>query len=228
MDIIKRKICIEDLITRENGDNYGALTATSIYVNVFLTQDIDDMGIFTDCEFSASTSSPVESDFYYTGDTTITGYSSSRLVELKTYNRSSPYDTNIINESSVYSDYNGNVINGISKVTSLSTPTGYTFNANNDQFIGTENQSTGILYNDYPNRTVMTYKAEGWNMTNISYSGLVKDEIMMGIIYPPEVLSDVFIDRGNTTVFEPHLRLSEVESIEHLELYHNGYYKMLT
>jgi hypothetical protein len=158
----------------------------------------------------------------------VTGYTGSRLNELKTYNRSSPFNTNITNDESTYYDYRGNIINGISKVLSLTSPTGYTFNGNDDIYIGTENQTTGLLYKDYDNNTIVTYKAEGWNMTNITYSGLVKEEIMMGIINPPEVLSDVFIDRGNTTVFEPHLRLSEIESMEHLELYHNGYYKLLT
>ena len=75
--------------------------------------------------------------------------------------------------------------------------------------------------------TEMTFIGEGWNETNTSLSAITKEEYLFGITERPEVYSDVFIDRGDTTVFEKHLRLSEVESLEHLERYNNGFYRLV-
>lgn len=124
-----------------------------------------------------------------------------------------------------------------------STGTTYVFDANNDANIGTTNQSSGILYTDYSaiTRTVINelgdtttiglteieYTGEGWNETNTSLSANTKEEYLFGITQPPEVFSDVFIERGTTTVHEKHLRLSEVESLEHLERYNNGFYNLV-
>lgn len=49
----------------------------------------------------------------------------------------------------------------------------------------------------------------------------------MGIINKPEIKNDVFIDRGVITPMEPHLRLSEVETLEHLINYGNGYFNVV-
>jgi hypothetical protein len=131
--------------------------------------------------------------------------------------------------------------------------TTYVFDANNDINIGTPNQTSGLLFTesniilnaskqnkfDFNNKkytkgesllinnlSKVNYKAEGWNNTNTSLSALTKEEYLFGIINSPEVFSDVFIDRGSTTVMEYHLKLSEVESIEHLEWYGNGFYNI--
>jgi hypothetical protein len=51
MKILKRKILLDDLRTKQEGLSYGVFTATSIYMKVNLTQTIDDMGIVTDLPF---------------------------------------------------------------------------------------------------------------------------------------------------------------------------------
>lgn len=49
MELIKRKILLENSIDRTyNSPNYGTITATSFYLKVLLTQNIDNMGLFTD------------------------------------------------------------------------------------------------------------------------------------------------------------------------------------
>ena len=57
MELIKRKILLEDSIDRSyNSKIWGKLTADTFFINVLITQNIDDMGLFTDIEyFSAST-----------------------------------------------------------------------------------------------------------------------------------------------------------------------------
>jgi hypothetical protein len=57
-------------------------------------------------------------------------------------------------------------------------------------------------------------------------SALTKEEYLFGIISPPEVQSDVFIDRGATSVLDMHLRLSEIGNISELTRYGNGFYKL--
>jgi hypothetical protein len=52
MELIKRKILLEDSIDR-NYDSltWGQVTATTFYINVMVTQNIDNMGMFKDITF---------------------------------------------------------------------------------------------------------------------------------------------------------------------------------
>lgn len=265
MELIRRKILIEDLISRQPGIMYGT-SASTIYINVMLTQNMDDMGMFTDADYiplngiahnytiddntftdttSVSTEIPLTAEDYFSIiNPSITGYTNSKLTSQQSYNRTTPYNTSFISNSGDYNNYKNDNIHGISKITNLSGPTGYTIDGNNDSYLGTLNQTTGILYNDYETTrvirkqdvisgnvripvTTFKIKSEGWNQTNTTLSALTKEEIFLGIISPPEVSSDIFIERGSTSVLEPHLKLSEIEGIDHLEMYGNGYYKLI-
>ena len=56
MELIKRKIVLEDSTDRNyNSSTWGTVTASTFYINVFLTQNIDDMGLFTDQSFIPKT-----------------------------------------------------------------------------------------------------------------------------------------------------------------------------
>ena len=57
-------------------------------------------------------------------------------------------------------------------------------------------------------------------------SALTKEEYLFGIISKPEVKSDLFIDRGITTIFEKHLKLSEITNINELSRYGRGYFNV--
>jgi hypothetical protein len=59
MEIIKRKISLDDYTSREK-DNWGLMTATTFNLNVFFTQDGDDMGIGTDMPFEIKGTSPAD------------------------------------------------------------------------------------------------------------------------------------------------------------------------
>lgn len=50
MEIIKRKISLDDYISKDP-KNWGTLTVNNFYLNLFITQDSDDMGIMTDIPF---------------------------------------------------------------------------------------------------------------------------------------------------------------------------------
>ena len=173
----------------------------------------------------------------------ITGATDSKKYDVKSYSKINEYVAGFDIVREPYVNYVGTNITGRSRLTQQGEPSIYVFDANDDANIGTVNQSTGILFRDYTGftRTVndsvlgqviiplteMQYEGEGWNVTNTSLSALTKEEYLFGITSTPTVFSDVFIDRGDTTVLEKHLRLSEVESLEHLERYNNGFYRLV-
>lgn len=236
MEVIKRKILLESLTSRVSDITYGTITASTIDVNIFLTQTIDNMGLFSDCEYipSSATTATTLSDYFdrATGSTSlITGYTNSKLSTLKTYNALTPYIVDVnMSINTGYTNYIGSAITPFDSVLSLIGPTGYTFDADvNDLLVGTTGQTAGILYNDYGNGiTTFQYQSEGLNIQNLSLSGLVREEMFFGIVQPPISENDVFIERGTTSVLDPHLRLSEIEGVNHLQKYGNGYYNLIT
>jgi hypothetical protein len=289
MEVIKRKILLEDSIDRSNNSpTWGAITADTFYMNVFLIQSIDDMGLFTDMEyFPANISSPTPVDYailidklsysglsfpfmtaqvpYITGTTTeiermtlrfpqntesdyynsiglrISGDTDSKIEDLKSYDSSERYKIGFNMEAGTYINYDNVNVDGVSRIISTSEPRVYVFDTVVDNNIGTLNQVYGLLYNDYSGTsrsvvingvqrtiplTTFTYRGEAQNETNTSLSALTKEEYLFGIISPPEVNNDVFIDRGIISVLEPHLRLSEIKNLGELSRYGNGYYNL--
>lgn len=289
METIKRKILLEDSIDRgDNSPTYGVMTATSFYVKVMLTQDVDDMGLFTDqlyipndginqnpADYSIlnqklnsmgllfpfmTGGTPTQMtgitgttaitlrltgytapNYYFYGNSRITGATDSRIEDVKSYSLLNPYQVGFNTAAEVYTGYNGTIVNGVNRVSYLGEPTIYVFEAENDPTLGQPTQTTGLQYKDYSGLTrniivdgqnnvipltTISYIGEGFNETNTSLSALTKEEYLFGIISPPEVESDVFIDRGATTVMEKHLRLSEVKNLTDLVRHGNGFYNL--
>ncbi len=283
MELIKRKIYLEPSISREPNSTYGTLTASSFYFKVLLTQNADDMGIFTDMpyivESESSTDTPdytllinklnlsgitfpfmsggtpisavtidntytlrlpsyTESYFYNYGFGRVSGYTDSKIDIVKTYSNINPYIPNFYINSNIYINYLGTTIIGGDVVSVVGEPNIYEFDVSKiDSNSGTTSQNNGILYKDYTgitrnidgnivNATSFNIKGEGWNPTNISLSALTKQEYLLGITENPTVESDVFVDRGIVTVMENHLRLSEINGLDQLLSYGNGFYNI--
>jgi hypothetical protein len=262
MELIKRKILLENNIDRTNGSpNWGTLTATTFYINVFITQNVDDMGLFTDIDYipsSTATTYPIsaitstdlvtlrlqdtdETNYYNYINKVITGKTDTKIEDLMSYDMLDRYKVGFNIDTEGYLDYVNQLINGVSRITSLGEPNIYVFDANNDPLIGTINQTTGILYEDYSAQTntfllngsfvsqpltTFRYIGQGLNETNVSLSALTKEEYLFGIISPPEVKSDVFIDRSVMSIMDAHLRLSEIKNLGELTRYGNGYYNI--
>lgn len=247
--------------------NWGALDSQFIYLNVFLTQNIDDMGIFTDQPyvdepvnygliyslysaftnplpvsliFSASTNDPylpyfarlngqTEVDFYAAGGT-ITGLTDDKFYSVTSYSSSTPFvpylnlsiDPNyFVGVTNIFPTYTAYTIDA--QVNAIWT-TGihyYTYNFN--RLIYNSNIGT---YFSIP-YTKVVYESQGWNSTNTSLSALTKEEIYFGIVFPPKVENNVFIDRGGVSVFEKHSRLRSITTLKQLEVYGNGYYNLI-
>ena len=289
MELIKRKILLEDSIDRSyNSKNWGKLTADTFFINVLITQNIDDMGLFTDIEyFSASTDGSnqpnysilvqkliqsgitfpfmfentpylentltifeektirkpfsLEPDFYNYLDLRISGYTDSKIDDVKTYDNSEKLKTNFNMGVQTYENYQNETINGVDRVVLLSEPIVYVFDTPVDFNMGTSNQVYGLQYLDYSSNTrtviidnvkyripetIVNYIGEGNNETNTSLSALTKEEYLFGIISTPQIQNDVFIERGVTSVIEPHIKLSEIKNLRELTLYGNGYYNI--
>jgi hypothetical protein len=54
-----------------------------------------------------------------------------------------------------------------------------------------------------------------------------REEYRLGIFSLENVKSDIYIDRGINAAFEKHLKLGEVTSLETLENYAGGFFKMM-
>jgi len=240
MEVIKRKI------SANIGDN--------IYLKIPLTQKIEDLGLMTDFPFQdgvvinkSSGGLPlnfmndgVTSRFYVAGG--IVNYGSdSKLEVVRTYDNDNQYIENFDTKKESYLNFQQEDINGVDRVVSINgEEIIYTTDAKRDSSIGSQNQITGIQYTDNPEdgvpipneldnnvtTTKVHYRAEGWNETNVSTDPQIQEEYLLGIISQPEVESDVFIDRTTFSVLDKHLRLSEVESLEHLTRYGNGFYNI--
>jgi hypothetical protein len=291
MEVIKRKILLENSINRtsNNKKTWGTLTATTFYIKVLLTQNVDDMGLFVDSEyipyektttpvdytilknklvslninfpFMSGATNPiftpnnttynywkvlryptnVESNYYNFSNVVITGATDSRIEDVRSYSVLNPFRTNFDVSTETYVNYDNITVNGVDRIKSMGEPKIYVFDTKNDANLGTNNQIYGLLFNDYTGvtrsvviedetqqipLTTFRYIGEGLNQTNVSLSALTKEEYLFGIISPPEIQNDVFIDRGITIVMDRHLKLSEITNLDALENYGNGFYKL--
>ena len=174
----------------------------------------------------------------------VTGFTNDKLDEVRTYSQLNPYIVGFDVERENYINYFGEPISGVTRVTQNTNPITYAIDAESeppfDLLIGTDGQTTGIRYRTYDDesyevidldgdvsylpKTEMRYVGEGWNVTNTELYAYIRREYLLGIVSEPEIQSDVFIDRGQVTVFENHLRLSEIRSLDALLEYGNGYY----
>ena len=276
MELIKRKIYLENDIDRSyNSKTWGKLTADTFYINVYLTQNIDNIGLFTDIDYidSNTTNTPpdysllsnklassgitfpfmagitpnmpqitnstdkvtlrqpiqTESSFYNYGNNTLTALTESKIDEVVSYDSNDRFKLGLDITKEGYLNYNNVPISGVSRVTSNSEPKIYVLDTENDAFLGTDNQTTGLLYKDFSGTiptTSVRYTTEGINQTNVSLSAITKEEYLFGIISQPEVRSDVFIDRTITSITDLHLRLSEIRNLDSLIRYGNGFYNI--
>ena len=214
MEIIKFKISRRDFTDSEH-----------IYVKVKMTQTIENLGLLTDIYADNHDISDL-----YSSPNKIIGVTDSKLNQVKSYDKDEPYKVGFDISSKSYEDYKGDWINGVDRVTNIEGETiTYVIGTQKGLGIGTENQSGGMLYREVigtKNSTTKMYTSEGWNKTNTSSGPQMQEEYLINVISPPEVESDVFIDRTTFSVLDNHLRLSEVNNLDQLTRYGNGYYNI--
>lgn len=260
MEILQRTISLESSTDRtRNSSTWSTITATTFYLTINLTQSMDDMGMFTDMDYILDIGgnnlltqpystfdnyvlrNPLKtvSDYYQYQHAQISGYTDSKIEDVKSYSILNPYRIGFNTDTETYINYENVTVSGVNRIKSMDYPNVYVFNTLDDSNLGTDNQIYGTRYMDYSGRTrtvindgvettigltKFAFIGEGFNDSNLTLSAITKSEYLFGIIYPPEVKSDVFIDRGITSVMDKHLRLSEVKNLNELTRYGNGYY----
>ena len=153
---------------------------------------------------SENTVNQQTSDKYTEVPFVVTGFTSSRLRELRQYG-TSPYVVGLPISKQGIPFGQVNQIN-----------TGYTWYTIN-----------GVEYYDYPNGTTF-YIAEssGFTSNNITETPITKEEVLLNVVGPPEIQSEIFIERGKLSAFEPLQRLGEVDNMGDLEKYGYRYFKI--
>lgn len=64
MEVIKKKILLEASTYRgDNKELWGTMTASTFYLNIFLTQNMDDMGLFDDMSFIEKTNTSIPPNY---------------------------------------------------------------------------------------------------------------------------------------------------------------------
>lgn len=284
MEVIKRRISLDDYITK-TPDNWGAFEVKSFKIKLFITQDSDDMGVFTDLDFipvnnstpnyqilrdkldnlgytfnfmnggvfyPQTTNDPnirapykIHSDYFNFGGV-VSGLTEDRLDVVKSYDSNFTYKPLFDMNKGLYLDYQGNMVDGVTRVNdniNNLSPITYSEDVDiNDVNIGTINQNTGLFFITYGSEfreiktndlgiieipiTQIYYKAQGFNESNTLLEANMKEEYLFGITNTPEVESDVFIDRGRTTILQGHLQLGEITNMGDLVNYGNGFYNI--
>jgi hypothetical protein len=173
---------------------------------------------------------------YQTGSTAITtgktftfmAMGKSRLGEFRQYGT-----TSFSTEVEIQPTYTGYTINGLyymdypdgyTKITG-SVPnyvydlTGYTYNSTGGTETYKFNLGSGSNFTpEYlDDRDITNY---------IINHRLTRNEHFLGFIDDPQVYSDIFVERGKQGVMENNLRLGEIDNMDELEIYGNGYFKV--
>ena len=72
-------------------------------------------------------------------------------------------------------------------------------------------------------KTQFTANYGGKNQNNIGIYNNLKQEEFLGIVFKPEISSEVFINRGIADIFERHGLLSEMRSTDDIDNFRGGY-----
>jgi hypothetical protein len=142
----------------------------------------------------------------------ISGFTSHKLDLVKTYSSTNPYQVGV---------------NGVTNVTYKDqiALTGITFVSYS---IGDINYTTRL--SDL-NTTFFTnssgYDFEPYiTFPNKQNTFDIKEEAKMGLVSPPKINNELFIERQDLAVFERYSRFSEIKNLNDLTYYRNGYYNI--
>ena len=143
----------------------------------------------------------------------ISGYTDSRLKDVSTYSKTQPYQVGVNGVIDV--TYNTSLIPEAEFVSYIIDDIRYDTYINKPVFFGDE-----LFLNT---NTIYFFNSSGFTQQEIN---VLKREVEMGISEPPKVESEIFIERQSSSVFERHLRMGEITTLEQLEEYRNGYYNI--
>jgi hypothetical protein len=140
----------------------------------------------------------------------LSGYTDSKLAQVKTYDVNQLYQVGYKGVTQITYGVNGEInevtyeINGIIYITKIG-------------------RNLNLGSNVFATPTRYYFESDGLTQETIN---VIKKEVEMSISEPPKIEEEIFIERQETSVFERHLRMGEIKTIEQLEEYKNGYYNI--
>jgi hypothetical protein len=180
----------------------------------------------------------------------ISGYTDNRLNDIKTYSKTSPYQVGVNGVTNITYTPNNDIetisytIDGINYKTTFPTGKDSAISTINDgtplKRAGVQNLNTSTRTRSFtPRPSISTNKIEEpvtLYRTTFSYNpggcevedyNVLKDDVKIGVVFPPKIDEEIFIERLSISVFEPHSRMRDIGSLEKLEDYRNGYYNII-
>jgi hypothetical protein len=154
--------------------------------------------------FTGDTGMDIE-DYLYEGNVKVTGYTKSNLLELSLYgNKRYLVGVDVFKDGVVYG-----------KVTNI-----------NNNFTAYTIQD--IKYVDYP-LGITTFEANSKGLTEDStqLKPITKNEALMKSVSDVQIFSNVFVERGKNSGYEKVQRLGEVKTLQDMEKYGYGYFKLV-
>lgn len=93
--------------------------------------------------------------------------------------------------------------------------------------IGEINYITNFIVTENKKNAFPTIFFSGIDDSETQNINIIKEEAKMGMVFPPKINNDLFIERMSLAVFERHSRLATIKSLGSLEEYRNGYYNVI-
>lgn len=162
-----------------------------------------DSPISYDYIFTGDTGMDID-DYIYDGNVIVSGYTKSNLIELELYGKNSyKAGVDVIKDGTVYG-----------KVTNI-----------NDSFTAYTIQD--IKYVDYPfGVTTFEVNSKGLAKDTTKLTPITKNEALMKSVSDVQIFSNVFVERGKNSGYEKVQRLGEVKTLQDMEKYGYGYFKL--
>lgn len=228
---------------------FGQKIKNTIDVELFLTQNVDDMGLFTNFPYTPKTQTLTNKPqgfnsfeygrlpgapqyFYYYNNVTVTGNTDDGYLNQVRSNRVDSNNNPIYVPYLNTSNDTTNIFNGV--ISEDLEKTIYKIGASPSDIL-----NTGVGFTTYKNKFVKTkdkygknlsyFKTDfeinngGWGINNVSLSAITKKEEYLGVVFPPEVDSVVFINRGVADIFERHSLLSELKTTNDIDTNRGGF-----
>lgn len=171
---------------------------------------------------------PVSYDYIFTGD------SNTNINDYYSYNYTTvPFQitgltVSTVNDLSQFGPksnlYDGKFKLGV-QVTGTTGAIG-TFWGPNQSNTYTAYTINGITYLDYEDFTIYVTDSYGLAPGDIVLSALTKNEALINVIDQPEIITNVFVERGKYTPLENIQRIGEVDNVGDLEKYGYKYFNI--
>lgn len=237
-------IFVEDYV--DQNPKYGKIDKSFIYIPIMLQQTLDDMGIFSNESFIPSenvvnnpidyfkriTELPLE-NYFQMEEYVVSGYTDSKLDSVTSYSKTNPYMVGFNMSQDI-----SNIFDGVLSFSDTSVV--YVLGGQVDEQ-GKYVDGTGVKYETFFGRlnsredcgfskeylyTTFQYKTKGVRDYNSVLMAIIKEDKYLGVVFEPTIDDDVFVDRGTVNVLERHLRLSEIDSVEQMQKYSNGFFNV--